>query len=233
MYKPCAIIVFGSPGSGKSTQAELVAQKYNMVHFNTGRYVEEHIYNPKTKHTPEMKKARHMFETGGLVDSAIILRIVTQYIQRLSKQGESIVFSGSPRTVEEAFGIGTKRGVLQVLEKMYGKKMILIFELTLSPKIAASRNKKRKVCSMCNTPLIGTAHHATQDICPFCGGKTYTRSLDTPHVIQERLKEYKKSTTPIYTQLKKRKFPVKRISASPLPYKIFQAISAHIDAHIR
>lgn len=225
--------MFGSPGSGKSTQAELVAQKYNMVHFNTGRYVEEHIYNPKTKHTPQMKMARHMFETGGLVDSTVILRIVTQYIQKLSKQGESIVFSGSPRTVEEAFGIGTKKGMLQVLETIYGKKMIFIFELVLSPKIAASRNKKRKICSVCNTPLIGTVHHVIQNSCPFCGGKTYTRSLDTPQVIQERLREYKKTTTPIYTQLKKRKFPVKRISASPLPYKIFQAISTHIDARIQ
>jgi len=34
------VIIFGPPGSGKGTQAELLARKFNFVHFDTGRYEE-------------------------------------------------------------------------------------------------------------------------------------------------------------------------------------------------
>jgi len=42
--KKC-VILFGSPGAGKGTQAELISQKYHYQHLSTGDMVREEIKN--------------------------------------------------------------------------------------------------------------------------------------------------------------------------------------------
>ncbi|OGM90922.1 hypothetical protein A2755_01825 [Candidatus Wolfebacteria bacterium RIFCSPHIGHO2_01_FULL_48_22] len=228
--KPFAVIIFGSPGSGKSTQAELIAQKYGMVHFNTGKYIERYIYDPITRNSAGAKKARHEFETGLLVDPSVVLNITTAQINRLARQKESIIFSGSPRTEYETFGTKSKKGVADMLTKTYGKNRVLIFKLDLPEKTAAERNKKRVVCSVCKMPLLGAAMNLKLKKCPFCGGKLYKRSLDTEKIIRERFKEYENRTLPIFAGLRKKGFTIRTISAKPLPYKIFTHISKKIDS---
>jgi len=39
--KSKVIILFGPPGSGKGTQAELLAEKFNLYYFETSKILEE------------------------------------------------------------------------------------------------------------------------------------------------------------------------------------------------
>ena len=39
------IVIFGAPGSGKGTQSELIAEKYQLVHLSTGDMLREEIAN--------------------------------------------------------------------------------------------------------------------------------------------------------------------------------------------
>lgn len=231
--KPFAVIIFGSPGSGKSTQADLIAEKYGLVHFNTGKYVERFIYDPATKNSKIAQKTRNEFETGKLVEPRIILDIVEKQVRNLFGQHESVVFSGSPRTEYEAFGAESKKGVMDILANLYGKNRILIFKLVIPQKEAIERNKKRIVCSVCNTPLMGAALNLKIKACPFCGGKLYRRTLDTEEVIRKRFKEYESRTFPIFSKLQKMNYHIHQISATPLPYKIFANITKKIDSLLK
>src|SRR3989344_4890108 len=61
MKKP-AIILYGPPGSGKGTQANLLASKLNLIHFDTGKFLEAVVYDPARQREPHIKIGReHIF----------------------------------------------------------------------------------------------------------------------------------------------------------------------------
>jgi len=231
--KPFAIILFGSPGSGKSTQADLLAQKYGLVHFDTGKYIERIISDPKRQKEPIVKKIKKQWSTGEMSDTSFVLHIIQEYVHKFALQQDSIVFSGSPRTIHEVQGNASHRGFIDILEKEYGKKRVFYFELSVSEKDAKKRNTKRLMCSACGTPLLGAALNLKIKSCPFCGGKLYKRKLDNADVIEKRFKVYTEETMPIFSIVQKAGYKIQKISATPLPYKIFNDLVSRIDALIK
>jgi adenylate kinase len=130
-----AVVIFGYPGSGKSTQAQILAEKFGMYHFNTGRFVENLVYDPRVAHHPDIKRQRRLFETGKLMDAEFTLDHIGKRIKELAKGGEKIIFSGSPRTLSEAFGTQHyKKGFVDILEETYGKTGVLYILLKVTQK---------------------------------------------------------------------------------------------------
>lgn len=215
-----AVIIYGPPGSGKGTQAELLARKFNFIHFDTGRYIESVVRASGWQKSAILRRERHLFDTGKLCDSGWVLKMSKRFAERLSKMGYSIVFSGSLRTLPEAFG-SKNNGLVHALEKLYGKKNVVVVQLLVGVKSSLRRNSHRLVCSVCGLPLLANAKVKQ---CAFCGGKMRTRSLDAPAVIKVRLKEYHNRTYPIIAGMKKRGFRVVSVNGEPLPYKVHESI---------
>lgn len=222
-----AVVIFGYPGSGKSTQAQMLAEKFGFYHFNTGRFLENLVYDPRFAKHPDIKRERQLFEDGKLMDAEFTIDHIGKRIKELEKGGERIIFSGSPRTLAEAFGTKNhKKGFIDFLEDAYGKNGILYILLKVTPQESLERNSKRLVCSVCQTPLLGKTHANILSTCPFCGGKLYRRTLDNPKTILVRFKEYEEKTLPIIDQLKKRGVLVHTVPAHAMPYLVFKRISA-------
>ena len=59
-----AVIIYGPPGSGKGTQAELLAKKFGFIHFDTGRYFEALLHSPETQKNPVLRRERKNFDNG-------------------------------------------------------------------------------------------------------------------------------------------------------------------------
>jgi adenylate kinase len=215
-----AVIIYGPPGSGKGTQAELLARKFNFIHFDTGRYIESVIRAPGWRKSAILRRERHLFDTGKLCTPSWVSNISKQFAEKTSKLGFGIVCSGSPRTLPEAFG-SKENGFVKALERFYGKKNVIAIRLLVSEKASLVRNSHRLVCSVCGLPLLGKAKIKT---CTFCAGKMRTRSLDKPEVIKVRLKEYHNRTVPILQGMRKRNFRVAQINGEPLPYKVFESV---------
>ncbi len=217
-----AVIVFGPPGGGKGTQAELLEKRHNFVHFDSGRFFENLFKSPEAKKDPVLKREKCLFDTGELMSPAFALRTSTAAVKRIGLAGDSIVFSGSPRTEYEAFGDKRHQGLLKTIEGVYGKKNVSIVELKVKPRTSLKRNGARRVCGFCGLPVLASAKTA---ICAFCAGKTRRRTLDKPTVIKERLKEYARRTQPMIARMRRNGYRIIPVNGELLPYKISEGIA--------
>lgn len=216
----------GPPGSGKGTQAELLAERFNLEYIETSKVGEERIKKAKKGEYIEVEGKKYYFEdqkklwlTGKLWDPPFVTRLMQEKIKELCKAGKNLVLAGSPRTLYE----GEK--LIPLLEKLYGKKNIEIFFLEISAKETIFRNSHRRICQLMRHPILWLKENEKLKRCPLDGSKLLRRKgLDDPATIKVRLKEYKERTLPLIEYFKKRKLKVIRINGSPPPAIVFEDI---------
>lgn len=219
--------MYGPPGAGKGTQAELLARSFDFIHFDTGRYL-KHLYykSPLGRTDPAVRRERAIMESGELNTPAFVLTIVSNEAKRVARAGFSIVFSGSPRTSFEAFGDARHKGLLKVLEEGYGKGNIAVVQIAVPPRATRTRNGARYVCRVCGLPRLGTVKSRH---CSLCGGPLYRRRDDAPKVMETRLREYEERTLPIVKRMRKEGYAVVRIDGTAKPYEVFDAIKKKLQ----
>jgi len=79
------LVLFGPPGAGKGTQANLLIDKYNLTHLSTGDILRSEI----TAGTKLGLEAKNIMEAGNLVpDEVVIGMISTKLDNNTNAQGE-------------------------------------------------------------------------------------------------------------------------------------------------
>jgi len=94
------IILYGAPGAGKGTQAELLAKKYAIPHISTGDMLRSAIQEG----TELGKKAKQFVESGGLVPDEVVIGIVREVLAS-PKCANGFILDGFPRTTAQAEGL--------------------------------------------------------------------------------------------------------------------------------
>lgn len=225
------IIIIGSPGAGKGTQAELLAKKLNLYYFETARILEKSWTGAKKEDYIEIDDGRKfylldekkLFDDGILCSPPFVTFVVKKKIKALADQNKNIVIAGSPRTVYEG------RRIMPFIIDLYGTENILVLELKISNKEAIWRNSKRRLCSKCRYPVPFTKKTQKLKKCPECGGKLATRTLDKPDVIKVRLKQYKNRTYPLFKYFKKVGIKIKEINGEQSIKNVFKDILKAIN----
>ena len=93
------IVLFGPPGAGKGTQAEVLKQKYQLIHLSTGDMFR---YNMKNN-TELGKLAKTYTEKGHLVPDSVNNDMLKDEVSRqLEKDPNGFIFDGYPRTKAQA-----------------------------------------------------------------------------------------------------------------------------------
>ncbi|MDP2629356.1 MAG: nucleoside monophosphate kinase [Candidatus Harrisonbacteria bacterium] len=200
---PQAILFLGPPGSGKGTQAELLAQRKNLQHFDTGRHIEAVLHDPTLQGDPATQRELKFFNEGVLNTPAWVLGVVARRVRELSQKGVGLVFSGSPRTMPEALGEHGQNGLLDALEMGYGKDNIVAVHISVHPEVSIARNSARIVCKKTGKVVRDPSE---------CEGEVVKRTLDEPEVIKDRLKQYRDRTLPVLEELKKREYRILEIN---------------------
>lgn len=223
-----AVVIYGPPGSGKGTQANLLAWTKNFIHFDTGKYLEQVVHDPENKN-PQIKKERELFDSGVLLTPSFVLKVTSEKSEEIAKAGYSIVFSGSPRTLYEAFGDENTPGLIAILEKAYRKENLFFLFLKIKPEVSIQRNANRLVCSICATAILYSDAAHKHKTCPLCGAELRKRTVDNPAVFETRIKEYEERTKPIVTELKKKGYKINDIDGAPMPFRVFDDVKKALN----
>lgn len=91
------IVLFGPPGAGKGTQAEILKQKYDLVHISTGDVFRYNIKNE----TELGKKAKSFIDKGQLVPDEVTIDMLNDEVEK-NPNAKGIIFDGFPRTKAQA-----------------------------------------------------------------------------------------------------------------------------------
>lgn len=91
------ISVIGPPGSGKTTQGQLLAQKLSLLHISMGGVCRE----VAEQDTDEGRQVKAALEKGILVDDDLVLKL---FYDRISQSGcqSGFIADGNPRTLHQA-----------------------------------------------------------------------------------------------------------------------------------
>ncbi len=166
------IVFLGIQGSGKGTQAKLLAEETGYQHINIGDLFREQI----SKGSELGKKVQAIITRGDLVEDELVFELVQS---SLSPDCPGIIFDGFPRTLAQA----------EYLLSHYHVKRV--FYLELSEADAIARIEARFICSKCgeNYNLI-SRKPALEGICDTCGGTLKQRADDTGEAIRKRVNEF-------------------------------------------
>ncbi|MES2765747.1 MAG: adenylate kinase [Bacteroidota bacterium] len=91
------LVVFGAPGVGKGTQAELLSQRRGIPHLSTGAALRQAI----DEQTELGKTAKQFVEAGRLVPDEIVTGIVRETLTH-DEFKKGCILDGFPRTMAQA-----------------------------------------------------------------------------------------------------------------------------------
>lgn len=210
------IILLGPQGSGKGTQAKMLAQKLCMEHLEIGNTLRQIA---KTK-TNLGKDIAGIINQGKMVPAAMIPKIVKEKLKKISKN-RGIVFDGTPRRLAEI------KPLENALEE-YKRGISHVFFVQISQKETINRLGKRRTCGKCGTPFIlGKTISAKTNTCPKCKGKIIQRSDETPEAIKKRLKLYHEKTVPVVKYYRNKDKLIKINGEQPIN-KVFKDILSYL-----
>jgi adenylate kinase len=93
-------IFLGPPGSGKGTQAKLLAQRMGVPAISTGDMLREAV----RLGTPLGRRAESIMEAGELVPDDVVIGLIRERISLPDARG-GFLLDGFPRTIEQAVAL--------------------------------------------------------------------------------------------------------------------------------
>lgn len=215
--KKLVLVLIGPPGSGKGTQADLLAEKFGLVHFETSKVLDLKLNNadPNDEVLIHEKKIR---AAGELNSPELVVKWALEEITKLAERNLGLVFSGSPRTLYEA------EHEMPVIEGLYDKNNIKIIHLNLTKEESVKRNSSRRICKADRHSIPDFPMFKDLKTCPKDGSELITQNFDTPETIGIRYEVYLRRTQPILSFLQEKGHNVIEIEGEQDIDKVFSDI---------
>jgi adenylate kinase len=177
------VVLIGPPGSGKSTQGHLIANKYCLPFIGAGDLVRDMIHS-------EASEYKKKVDSGNLLPDDVVFNIVKAKLDQYDTD-KGFILEGYPRTIGQAKLLD---------EYLMSKNAELNFVLYLVNVVdcdIADRIKGRYQCSNCGSTY--SKEMVPSDlICARCGKALVPREDDTITSLKCRMQEYEKKSLPVY-----------------------------------
>jgi adenylate kinase len=213
-----AIVLFGSPGSGKGTQAKLLTDCLGIPHVSTGEMLRDGIRRGRGV-TP---KTAAKMQAGILVKDAVVDAMVEERLGR-PDAANGFVLDGYPRTLAQAEHFTEwlcQRGIRE-----------LVIHLAVDYNVIIARLTGRRECPRCGTPYnVVLRPPKVDELCDLDGEKLVRRDDDREDVIRARLDAYEQQTRPVLEYLRTTRGRVIEVDASSDPPEVvFQKIGRALE----
>jgi adenylate kinase len=199
---PLALVLFGSPGSGKGTQSKLLVNALGIPQISTGDMLREHVRLGNSVGTAVQEKMK----AGVLVKDDVVNRLVEERLKQPDCR-RGFILDGYPRTRAQA---ETLCGVLKG-----GGFHPVVVHLLVDYNVIIARLTGRRQC-----PVCGALYNATSKppkvpgVCDLDGTALVVREDDREPVVRERLDEYEKQTRPLIDYFREKGNGLYEIDAS-------------------
>jgi len=213
------ILLFGPPGVGKGTQADLLATKYNLIKFSMGDILREEM----SLNSPLGNELEDYVKNGNLVPDGVILELVKDFL--LENSDANILFDGFPRNLNQALSLEQSLAQLNM-------SLDIAIEMHLSEDEIVKRLQNRRQCSNCGRIYNSLTNPPKKDdLCDNCSKKLIKRIDDDVAVIKRRLRVYEEETRPLSDYYRSLNI-YKQVDVSGFQEEVFKKISSTIDGYI-
>ena len=200
-------VIMGVQGSGKSTQATMLAADLDLAHISVGDIFRWHVQ----QHTKMGAQVRRVMAAGELVGDELAEAVTAE---RLSQHdwNYGFVIDGFPRNRRQA----------EFFLESYDIDGVI--QLDLPDSEVRRRVLARRLCSGCGMDYnLIAGRPAVEGTCDVCGGTLVTREDDTEEALAVRLRDYHEKTDPVLDLFRRKEY-VATIDARPGKTVIQQAI---------
>ena len=170
------LLLVGSVGSGKGTQAAALSEKLGLVHLASGNLFRKALSDG----TELGEVAREYMERGDLVPDEITIEMFMRELSQPASERGAIL-DGFPRTVAQARALDATLAAT-------GERIERVISIEVPVEDLVARVAGRRVCPTCGTP-----YHVDRDPpkvpgrCDRDGTELVQRDDDRPEVVRARL----------------------------------------------
>jgi len=209
-------VIMGIQGSGKGTQAQLLAAELDLVHISVGDVFRWNV----EQHTKLGAQVRRIMAAGELVDDELVESIVRERLQN-HDWNYGFIVDGFPRNVRQA----------EFFLESYDIDAVILLELDDDE--VQARVLSRRICAGCGLDYNVVGRHPDEsERCATCGGELVMREDDNPEALAARLRDYHEKTQPII-ELFERKECVLHVDAKRDIAVIYEEIRSRLGLPAR
>lgn len=190
---PTYIVLLGPPGAGKGTQAEILADKFNLPHISSGDIFRENI----KKDTELGKLAQTFMSKGELVPDDLTIAMIRERFSRPDCERGAIL-DGFPRTPTQADD-------LEVMLQGFGGQVNLVPFITAPPEVLIERLAGRWTCRAHGHIFHGRFNPPKKTgVCDFDESPLFQRDDDKAETVTHRIEVYRSQTAPLIDYYRRR-----------------------------
>ena len=176
----------GPPGSGKGTQAKLLAEKFKIPHISLGDILRE----VAREETEIGKRVAEFIHAGRLAPEELTIELTRKRIGKADCQA-GFILDGFPRSTLQAEALDQMLGEMKL-----GLDKVIYFEVTEDQVV--ERLSGRRSCKSCGAVYhVNFASPQVKGRCDRCGGELYQRRDDEESAIRTRFEVYAEQTKPL------------------------------------
>ncbi|MCK5490417.1 MAG: nucleoside monophosphate kinase [Candidatus Pacebacteria bacterium] len=181
--KPINILFFGPSGSGKGTQAEMLAKKYNLQRLQSGAILRKWAIE-KTEFGKKVQAAMN----EGFVPSEWIFQMTEEEFSKVD-ENQGLMLENFSRMLPEI------KNLYKVLSNL-DRKLDYIFLIDIGDEEAIKRMLSRGTCEKCEKVVV-LGEGVDKLVCPDCSGMIRRRKDENIESINKRLKDYHSKTSEV------------------------------------